>query len=56
MYNLAIISGDGIGQEVMSACEYLLDKLDLESVLNMVRQALNVSTITGQHCLKRQSE
>ena len=30
MYNLAIISGDGIGQEVMSACEYLLDKLDLE--------------------------
>ena len=30
MYNLAIISGDGIGQEVMSACEYLLDKIDLE--------------------------
>jgi len=30
MYNLAIISGDGIGREVMSACEYLLDKLDLE--------------------------
>lgn len=29
MYNLAIISGDGIGKEVMSACEYLLDKLDL---------------------------
>ena len=32
MYNLAIISGDGIGQEVMSACEYLLDKLDLEFI------------------------
>ena len=30
MYNLAIISGDGIGQEVMSACEYLLDKIDIE--------------------------
>ena len=30
MYNIAIISGDGIGKEVMSACEYLLDKLDLE--------------------------
>ena len=29
MYEIAIISGDGIGQEVMSACEYLLDKLDL---------------------------
>ena len=30
MYNIAIISGDGIGQEVMDSCEYLLDKLDLE--------------------------
>ena len=30
MYNIAIISGDGIGQEVMESCEYLLDKLDLE--------------------------
>ena len=30
MYNIAIISGDGIGREVMNACEYLLDKLDLE--------------------------
>ena len=30
MYNIAIISGDGIGKEVMSACEYLLDNLDLE--------------------------
>ncbi|MBE6498814.1 MAG: isocitrate/isopropylmalate dehydrogenase family protein [Methanobrevibacter sp.] len=29
MYNLAIISGDGIGNEVMEACEYMLDKLDL---------------------------
>ena len=29
MYNIAIISGDGIGKEVMEACEYLLDKLDL---------------------------
>lgn len=30
MFNIAIISGDGIGIEVMDACEYLLDKLDLE--------------------------
>ena len=30
MYDIAVISGDGIGREVMSACEYLLDKLDLE--------------------------
>ena len=30
MYNIAIISGDGIGKEVMNACEYMLDKLDLE--------------------------
>ena len=30
MYNLAIIGGDGIGNEVMESCEYLLDKLDLE--------------------------
>lgn len=30
MYRIAIISGDGIGREVMDACEYLLDKLDLE--------------------------
>ena len=30
MYNIAIISGDGIGREVMGACEYLLDKLDLD--------------------------
>lgn len=30
MYKLAVISGDGIGQEVMDACEYLLDKLDVE--------------------------
>ncbi|WP_458455755.1 homoisocitrate dehydrogenase [Methanobrevibacter sp.] len=30
MYNIAIISGDGIGKEVMESCEYLLDKLDLE--------------------------
>lgn len=30
MYKLSIISGDGIGQEVMAACEYMLDKLDLE--------------------------
>ena len=29
MYDIAIISGDGIGKEVMEACEYLLDKLDL---------------------------
>jgi methanogen homoisocitrate dehydrogenase len=30
MYKIAIISGDGIGREVMNSCEYLLDKLDLE--------------------------
>ena len=30
MYDIAIISGDGIGREVMDACEYMLDKLDLE--------------------------
>ena len=30
MYKIAIIAGDGIGQEVMNACKYLLDKLDLE--------------------------
>ena len=30
MYKLAVISGDGIGQEVMDACEYLLDKLNVE--------------------------
>lgn len=30
MYDIAIISGDGIGKEVMDACEYLLDRLDLE--------------------------
>ncbi len=29
MYDIAIISGDGIGKEVMEASEYLLDKLDL---------------------------
>ena len=29
MYNIAIVSGDGIGKEVMECCEYLLDKLDL---------------------------
>ena len=42
MYNLAIISGDGIGQEVMSACEY--------------KRVLNVSTAMEQHYLKRQSK
>ncbi len=30
MYNIAVIGGDGIGNEVMSACEYLLDKIDIE--------------------------
>ena len=29
MYDIAIISGDGIGQEVMESAEYLLDKLDI---------------------------
>ena len=28
MYNIAIIGGDGIGNEVMESAEYLLDKLD----------------------------
>lgn len=30
MYTIAVIGGDGIGQEVMSACEYLLDKIDID--------------------------
>ena len=30
MYNIAVIGGDGIGNEVMESCEYLLDKIDLE--------------------------
>ena len=30
MYDIAIICGDGIGREVMHACEYMLDKLDVE--------------------------
>lgn len=30
MYNIAVIGGDGIGQEVMSACEYLLDKIGID--------------------------
>ena len=29
MYDITIIGGDGIGQEVMESAEYLLDKLDL---------------------------
>ena len=29
MYDIAIISGDGIGNEVMESAEYLLDKLDI---------------------------
>ena len=29
MYDIAIISGDGIGLEVMESAEYLLDKLDI---------------------------
>ena len=29
MYNIAIISGDGIGKEVMESAEFLLDKLDI---------------------------
>ena len=27
MYKIAVIGGDGIGNEVMEACEYMLDKL-----------------------------
>ena len=34
MYNITIIGGDGIGQEVMSSAEYLLDKLDLNFNFN----------------------
>ncbi|WP_407380561.1 homoisocitrate dehydrogenase [Methanobrevibacter sp.] len=34
MYDIAIISGDGIGNEVMEASEYLLDKLDLNFNFN----------------------
>ena len=30
MYRIAVIGGDGIGNEVMDSCEYLLDKIDLE--------------------------
>lgn len=30
MYKISIIAGDGIGQEVMEAGEYLLDNIDLE--------------------------
>lgn len=29
MYKIAVIGGDGIGNEVMDSCEYLLDKIDL---------------------------
>ena len=29
MYKIAVISGDGIGKEVMECCEYLLDKIDI---------------------------
>ena len=34
MYNITIIGGDGIGQEVMNSAEYLLDKLDLNFNFN----------------------
>ena len=34
MYEITIISGDGIGKEVMEAGEYLLDHLDLELSLD----------------------
>ena len=34
MYDIAIISGDGIGKEVMESAEYLLDKLDLNFNFN----------------------
>ncbi|WP_405309325.1 homoisocitrate dehydrogenase [Methanobrevibacter sp.] len=30
MYKIAVIGGDGIGNEVMDSCEYLLDKIDLK--------------------------
>ena len=30
MYKITVIGGDGIGNEVMDSCEYLLDKIDLE--------------------------
>lgn len=34
MYDIAIISGDGIGKEVMESAEFLLDKLDLNFNFN----------------------
>ncbi|MCR5026072.1 MAG: NAD-dependent isocitrate dehydrogenase [Methanobrevibacter sp.] len=34
MYDITIISGDGIGLEVMESAEYLLDKLDLNLSFN----------------------
>lgn len=34
MYDITIISGDGIGREVMESAEYLLDKLDLNLSFN----------------------
>ena len=34
MYDITIISGDGIGQEVMESAEYLLDSLDLNFSFN----------------------
>lgn len=34
MYDIAIISGDGIGKEVMESAEYLLDKLDINFNFN----------------------
>ncbi len=34
MYDIAVISGDGIGLEVMEAAEFLLDKLDLNFNFN----------------------
>ena len=34
MYDIAIISGDGIGKEVMESAEFLLDKLDINFNFN----------------------
>jgi len=45
MYNINLISGDGIGREVMDAGEYLLDKIDLEFSFTYGH--------AGYHCFKK---
>lgn len=48
MYNITIISGDGIGTEVMEAGEYLLDKLDIEFSFNHGHAGYNCFKKTGK--------